>query len=64
MDSLTDTRAKMLEYMINGARLGWLVDPDRGCIEVYRPGHAPETTTVASGYDILTGLELRIIDLA
>ena len=38
-DSLTDLRAKMEEYMNNGARLGWLIDPlsSPKQVYIYRP---------------------------
>ena len=36
-DRLRDVQAKMAEYIANGARLGWLIDPIRGQAEVYRP---------------------------
>ena len=36
-DRLSVLRAKMEEYMENGARLGWLLDPDNRCVYVYRP---------------------------
>lgn len=32
------TRAKMEEYIENGARLGWLIDPKQKQVCVYRPG--------------------------
>jgi Uma2 family endonuclease len=41
-DDLADQRAKLAEYVANGARLGWLVDPDRRHVHVYRPGQPPE----------------------
>lgn len=47
--SSTDRRAhleaKMEEYLANGARLGWLVDPveDPPTVTVYRPDADPET---------------------
>jgi Uma2 family endonuclease len=28
----------MDEYLANGARLGWLIDPEEGKVYVYRPG--------------------------
>jgi Uma2 family endonuclease len=34
-DSLKDTQDKMLEYLTNGAELGWLIDPEQKCIYVY-----------------------------
>ena len=38
-DSLTQLRAKMEEYIDNGARLGWLIDPlsDPKRVYIYRP---------------------------
>ena len=36
-------RRKMEEYIANGARLGWLIDPFRRQAHVYRPGTAPVT---------------------
>ena len=47
-DSLQVLQDKMREYMDNGAGLGWLIDPQRREIFVYRPDgsveclHAPE----------------------
>lgn len=37
-DRLADLMAKMEEYRDNGARLGWLIDPQERCVHVYRPG--------------------------
>ena len=37
-DKLETVQAKMEEYIENGARLGWLVDPQAKCVHVYRPG--------------------------
>jgi Uma2 family endonuclease len=33
----------MREWIENGARLAWLVDPERRAVEIYRPGREPET---------------------
>lgn len=41
-DSLSDTQAKMVEYMENGARLGWLLDPQARQVHIYRPGQEVE----------------------
>jgi Uma2 family endonuclease len=41
-DRLNKTKAKMREWIENGAALGWLIDPDRRTIHVYRPGTEPE----------------------
>jgi len=35
-------RAKMQEYIANGAQLGWMIDPDPRTVEVYRPDREPE----------------------
>jgi Uma2 family endonuclease len=37
-DSLTQTQAKMEEYLANGTKLGWLIDPSKNQVHVYRPG--------------------------
>jgi Uma2 family endonuclease len=41
-DRLKKLKAKMREWIDNGAELGWLIDPDRRTICVYRPGKEPE----------------------
>lgn len=41
-DRLADLQAKMEEYRDNGARLGWLIDPQERRIHVYRPPHPVE----------------------
>jgi Uma2 family endonuclease len=37
-DRLPVVQAKMVEYLANGARLGWLLDPESRRVYVYRPG--------------------------
>jgi Uma2 family endonuclease len=37
-DRLPVLRAKMEEWITNGAQLGWLIDPERRAVEVYRTG--------------------------
>ena len=37
-DRFEDVQAKMEEYIENGARLGWLIDPSTKSVHVYRPG--------------------------
>ena len=39
-DRLPDLQAKMGEWLRNGAELGWLIDPERQTVEIYRPGTA------------------------
>jgi Uma2 family endonuclease len=35
-------RDRMREYIENGAQLGWLLDPERRAVEIYRPDTEPE----------------------
>lgn len=41
-DGLTVLQAKIEEYMANGARLGWLLDPLQRQAHIYRPNAEPE----------------------
>lgn len=65
-DRLSKVRAKMVEYMENGASLGWLIDPFEFRVYVYRPDHElvilenPETV---SGDPLLPGFTLNVIEL-
>jgi Uma2 family endonuclease len=65
-DSLTELQQKMQEYIDNGVRLGWLLNPQDRQVEIYRPGksvevlQAPETI---SGEDILPGFVLVLKNL-
>ena len=62
-DSRAETRAKMAEYIEQGARLGWMIDPKAKEAEIYRPGRAVETLvkpSSLSGEDVLPGF---ILDL-
>ena len=36
-DAMADLHAKLREYLANGARLGWLLDPETRRVYVYRP---------------------------
>ncbi|MHC5726712.1 MAG: Uma2 family endonuclease, partial [Nostoc sp.] len=37
-DSLRETQAKMPEYIDNGVKLGWLINPKTRYVEIYRLG--------------------------
>jgi Uma2 family endonuclease len=37
-DSLKKTQQKLEEYIANGCRLGWLIDPSKMQVHIYRPG--------------------------
>jgi len=41
-DSLSRLKAKMQEYIDNGAKLGWLIDRQNRTVHLYRPGRSPE----------------------
>jgi Uma2 family endonuclease len=41
-DRLSRLRPKMREWVDNGAKLAWLIDPERRVVEIYRPDHEPE----------------------
>lgn len=62
-DDLADVQAKMREYLENGVRLGWLIDPESKLVEIYRPGQAVEvlqSPKTLSGGDVLPGFELHL----
>lgn len=57
-DNLRTLRAKMEEYIANGAALGWLIDPLMRRVQVYRPGGPVETLThptTLAGDPVLSG---------
>ena len=62
-DSLGVTKDKMEEYVANGAQLGWLIDPERRRVHVYRPGAAVEeldAPDAISGEPLLSGFTLDL----
>ncbi len=62
-DRLSAVQEKMQEYMDNGARLGWLIDPESNRVEVYRPGQDVEVLdnpASLSGEDVLPGFTLDL----
>lgn len=62
-DSLKPLQEKMQEYMDNGAKLGWLIDPQNRQVEIYRPGLEVEilaNPTELSGEEILPGFSLSL----
>ncbi len=65
-DSLTALRAKMLEYLANGARLGWLIDPESRQVDVYRTGEQMQTLCAPqslSGEPVLPGFVLDLTEV-
>ncbi len=62
-DSLKELRDKMQEYIDNGVRLGWLIDPTNKQVEIYRIDRASEiiaNPTQLEGEDILPGFILSL----
>lgn len=62
-DSLTQLRSKMQEYMDNGAKLGWLINPQQRRVEIYRAEVAVEileNPTELSGEEVLPGFVLNL----
>ncbi|HEY9646680.1 MAG TPA: Uma2 family endonuclease [Chroococcidiopsis sp.] len=62
-DSLENTQAKMQEYMNNGVKLGWLIDRDRRCVEIYRSNQPVEKLTSPerlAGEAVLPGFFLNM----
>jgi Uma2 family endonuclease len=65
-DRLSDLQEKMQEYLANGARLGWLIDPFERCVYVYRPGQLVEVLNdpiTLSGAPVLPGFVLPVHEL-
>lgn len=65
-DSIEKLRAKMREYMPNGARLGWLIDRNHQKVEIYRPGQDVEVLNrpiSVSGKDVLPGFVLDLTEV-
>lgn len=65
-DEIEETRKKMIEYLENGTKLGWLIAPQTKTVEIYHPNQSviilnnPQTL---SGEDILPGLVLDLRDI-
>ena len=65
-DNLTQLYLKMFEYLENGTSLGWLIDPLKRQVYVYRPNQElvildnPETV---SGDPLLPGFKLNLTEL-
>lgn len=65
-DSLGVLRAKMRQYIDNGARLGWSIDPPARSVEVYRPGQEPvlfDQPATVSADPVLSGFVLDLAEI-
>ncbi|MBZ8183044.1 Uma2 family endonuclease [Oscillatoria salina] len=62
-DDLATTQAKMEEYLANGLRLGWLINPKTQTVEIYRPNQPVEvlqSPNNLSGENVLPGFVLNL----
>jgi Uma2 family endonuclease len=62
-DTLDTAQAKMREYLENGLRLGWLIDPFARRVYVYRPGADVDVLEDPAGVDggpVLPGFRLDL----
>lgn len=58
-----DLKAKMQEYLDNGVKLGWLIEPDAKTVEIYRAQGSVEILNnpqTLSGKDVLPGFTLDL----
>lgn len=65
-DSVKTLQAKMREYIENGVRLGWLIDPKNRKVYIYRTNGETETLQnpeTLSGEDVLQGFELNVREI-
>ena len=65
-DRLQDQKEKMQEWMANGCRLGWLIDPDEEVVYVYEGTEKREHRGFdipLSGEPVLSGFELVLSEL-
>jgi Uma2 family endonuclease len=61
-----DLQAKMQEYLDNGVRLGWLIEPSAKTVEIYRSNQQVEILNnpqTLSGEDILPGFSLDLREI-
>lgn len=61
-DELEPLQDKLREYLANGVRLAWLLDRQRRCAEIHRPGQAVAVVAAPvalSGEAVLPGFSLR-----
>jgi Uma2 family endonuclease len=62
-DDLAQLEAKMTKWLLNGAKLAWLIDPERQLVAVYRPGGLPEVhhhPNSIQGNGVIAGFELAM----
>lgn len=63
-DSRTKLEKKMKQWIDNGVKLAWLVDPYKQTVDIYRPGRQPEVVTGASRIDGVGPVKGFVLDLS
>jgi Uma2 family endonuclease len=61
-----DLQAKMQEYLDNGVKLGWLIEPGAKTVEIYKVGQQVEilnNPTTLSGEDVLPEFSLNLSNI-
>jgi Uma2 family endonuclease len=65
-DTVAMLQAKMAEYIQNGVQLGWLIDPLRKQVHIYRSGQPVEVLDgpeIVSGDPVLPGFVLNLQEI-
>lgn len=65
-DNLSEGQAKMREYVANGLRLGWLIDPHNKSVEIYCEDQSVKTvpfSEVLSGEPVLPGFSCNLAEI-
>ena len=65
-DGLKRLKNKMIEYIENGVSLGWLIDPQKLQVHIYRPNREPEildNPPTLSGENVLNGFILDLNEI-
>ncbi len=65
-NTLADLQEKMADYIRNGARLGWLLDPVEKRVHIYRPRQGPEcleNPEYVTGEDVLSGFKFNFQEI-
>jgi Uma2 family endonuclease len=62
-DSLPELDAKMEQWIANGVRLAWRIDPFGGTVAIYESGHAPVVLSrpeIVEGTEPVAGFRLKM----
>ncbi|WP_330204148.1 Uma2 family endonuclease [Cyanobacterium sp. Dongsha4] len=65
-DKLTNIQEKMQEYIDNGVKLGWLINPEKKEVEIYRQGQKKEVLNnpkILLGEDVLPDFVLDLTEI-